>query len=352
MRTRTGWLVVGIVLVALIVSVWAVATIVRPSEDQLDEESFTYATVEAGEVGSSISLSTTVSWSSEWVGTNQSAGVVTGVAVTAGDEVVQGSILYTVNLQPVVIAQGEVPAFRAVGNATTGKDVAQIQEMLADLGYYSGAADGIAGTTTVSAITAWQKATGASPTGTVEMGDVIFVPALPSRVMLDTGLVSRGATLGGGENVVMALSASPTFTLPVTDAQSTMMPTGTRVMIASPGGGEWEAYTADRLRDAQTQTIDVTLVGKNGAVICGDECSRIPATGQSTLSSKVITVEPVTGLIVPSAALVTTATGQSAVLDDTGAQIAVTVTASARGLSTVEGVPEGTRVRVPASVSG
>lgn len=336
----------------MVVSAWAVATVMRPSEEQLEEESFTYATVETGTVGSSLSLNTTVSWDSEKTGTNQAAGIVTSVEAAAGDEVTQGSVLYTVNLRPVVVAQGDVPAFRAIGQGVTGEDVAQLQEMLAAVGYYRGTVDGTAGVSTVSAIMAWQKAMGATPTGTVELGDVIFVPSLPTRVTLDTDVVSRGAMLSGGENAVSALSASPSFSVPVTDAQSTMMPAGTRVEITSPEGDAWEAYAAERSRDAQTQTVNVTLLGEDGAVICGDQCGQIPASGQSTLSSKVITVETVSGLVVPSAALVTTATGQTAVIDETGAEIPVTVTASARGMSAVEGVAEGTRVRVPAEMSG
>ncbi|PPH69738.1 hypothetical protein C5C45_04425 [Rathayibacter rathayi] len=55
-----------------------------------------------------------------------------------------------------------------------------------------------------------------------------------------------------------------------------------------------------------------------------------------------------TGITVPTAALLTDADGSIAVTDDQGLEHAVTVTASARGMSVVDGVTEGLPVRVPA----
>lgn len=331
---------------------WAVWSVLRPAEDPVRAVNHTYVEVAAGEVGASLLLNVVAEWTPEPVGDNRTAGIVTQVLVEEGAEVDQGTVLYSVDLRPVVIARGEVPAFRDVSAGSVGEDVRQVQQMLSDLGFYSGTVDGEAGSGTESAIRKWQESLGVEQTGVVASGDIVFVPSLPTRIALDTDVVYRGATLIGGEQVVSELSASPDFTLPVTDTQAGMIPTGTRVEITSPQGSVWEAQAIDQQRDESAGTVVIGLTGLDGRVVCDDECGQVPVTGQSTLFSRIVTVETVSGLVVPSAALVTDADGQVAVIDEVGDLIAVTVVTSARGMSVIEGVTEGMRVRVPAGTNG
>ncbi|MGF3054548.1 hypothetical protein ACQUSY_11410 [Microbacterium sp. YY-03] len=129
--------VAGVVLVMVgAAAAWAVLTVVKPAEDPLTASPFTYVGVTSGEVGSSISLNTVAEWTPVPVGENRAQGVVTSVAVAAGDEVSQGAVLYLVDERPVVIAQGAVPMYRSIGEKSVGADVAQLQQMLADLGHY------------------------------------------------------------------------------------------------------------------------------------------------------------------------------------------------------------------------
>jgi hypothetical protein len=60
-----------------------------------------------------------------------------------------------------------------------------------------------------------------------------------------------------------------------------------------------------------------------------------------------VTVETVRGATVPSAALLTHPDGTVAVVDAAGEEHPVTVVASARGMSLIEGVELGLRVRLP-----
>ncbi|MGA7149602.1 MAG: peptidoglycan-binding domain-containing protein [Microbacterium sp.] len=346
---RWPWLLLSaVVLLALGSGAgWAAFSILKPPADVLEATSHTFVSVESGEVGASIQLNAVAEWTSVPAGANRAAGVVTGVAIAPGDEVSSGSVLYTVDLRPVVVAQGEVPAFRSIGHRVEGPDVAQLQGMLSKLGLYAGPSDGKAGADTVAAIKAWQKASNVPPTGVVEAKDVIYLPALPARVSVDSDVVFRGASLSGGEQVVQALPSRPAFVIPVTEAQAAFMPAGTRVVMTSPEGNEWVAYVLDRVKEPETDVIEVTLEGEDGAVICGDQCGELPATGETMLRTRVITVETVTGLVVPSAALVTDAGGQIALIDEGGERIPVKVIAAAQGMSVVEGIDAGSRVRVP-----
>lgn len=327
---------------------WASATVLTPPQDVLASTAFTTAEVVAGEVGSSISLNTVAEWTPAPVGSNLAAGTVTTIDIEPGAEVAVGTKLYSMNLRPVVVAQGAIPAFRAVSSGAAGQDVAQLQAMLTALGHYSGAVDGQFRWSTTVAVRAWQKSLGLPQDGVVQAGDIIYVPTLPTRVALDTEVVTRGASLNGGEPVVQSLGASPSFFVPVTDAQASLMPTGTRVEITSPEGSAWEGFVVDRVTD-ENNGIRVLLSGAEGAAVCADECAQVPVTGQSFLTSRIVIVESVTGLTVPSAALLSKADGSIVVIDSEGIEYPVTVVTSARGLSIIEGVDAGTRVRVPAT---
>ena len=330
---------------------WAASAVFAPPEDVLAVTPYTFAELVEGEVGSSISLNTVAEWPQQPVGTNQAVGTVTSVSVTAGDEVEPGQVLYAVNLRPVIVAQGSTPSFRALARGAVGADVQQLQAMLVSLGFYTGEADGEFDWATESAVRDWQDSVGIDDDGVVQAGDLVFVPSLPGRVALDDEVVFRGASLAGGEAAVSGLAAEPRFTLSVTASQAPMMPTGTRVEL-SIEDASWTAVVAGQAPDPEaSEIIEVTLVGVDNGPVCGGECALVPATGQSLLSSEIITQEPVAGVVAPSAALLSAADGTVSVVDDAGVSHPVQVLASARGMSVIEGVDAGVKVRVPAEAA-
>lgn len=340
----------GILVLAVgIAAGWALTTILRPVEDPSAEEVFVYATVSEGVVSSAVTLPATAVWESNVGGTNSAIGVVTEVEVVDGQEVTQGTVLYTVNLRPIVVAQGAIPAFRSISLDTRGADVAQLQGMLASTGFYSGTSDGIAGAETIRGLKAWQKSMGLAPTGVAEFGDVIFVPTLPARLVLDDKVAHRGAVLSGGEDIVRVLSPAPAFTLSATESQAVLLPSGTRVQITSPEAEIWESTVVSQTPDLEAQAVTLHLQGVDDGAVCLDQCSLIPASGQTILTAKAITVEEVPGLVVPTSALLATADGGFEMVTESGLEIQVSLVASARGMSVVAGddVEEGLRVRVP-----
>jgi peptidoglycan hydrolase-like protein with peptidoglycan-binding domain len=346
--------IVTIVLILLALGAtvgWAAATIFRPANDPAESNAFTYATVKQGEVGSTINLNTVATWTAEPAGNNEAAGIVTSVSIAPGAEMTPGSILFSVDLRPVVVAQGEVPAFRAISGGDHGQDVAQLQSMLQIRGFYHGAISGLAGSATVAAIGAWQISLGIPRTGVVNLGDLIFVPSLPTRGLLNTKVVARGLTLSGGEAALEALPPAPTFTMPVAAAQANVIPTGTSVEITSPEGDTWKAVVAGRSLSADQQTTTLKLSALGNGTICATQCSQVSVVGHALLDSSVVTVKTVKGLVVPTTALVTTKYGHTAVISATGKAFPVTVEASAQGLAVIVGVPNSTRVRLTAATN-
>ncbi|WP_101848791.1 peptidoglycan-binding domain-containing protein [Zhihengliuella sp. ISTPL4] len=353
LRSSKRWLTYSVVAILFLVfgaaCTWAVMTAIRPAEDPLASTDHTYAEVAPGEVGASLSLNVIAKWTSEPAGINQAVGVLTSLDAEAGEEISQGSVLYTVNLRPVVVAQGDVPAFRAIAADTKGADVKQLQSMLASLGHYGGGIDGEAGDGTVRAIQRWQGSLGLEKTGVVELGDIVFVRTLPTRIMLNAETMKLGSTLAGGEQSVNALPPAPEFSLAVTEAQARMIPADAPIEMTSPEGETWNAVATDQAVDSESDAINVSVSAAEGATICGEACVTVPVGGEITLPAKITTVPTVTGLVVPSSALVTTAGGKTAVLDVDGTRIPVIVEASAKGMSVVSGVEEGLKVQVPAS---
>lgn len=350
-RARAGvWAICVLALsVTAAASGWAVYAVTQPIKDPSTAQTYTYATVEPGEVGSSIALNTIAKWAPQPVGINQAVGLVTEVAIEPGAEVAAGDTLYSVNLRPTIVAEGRIPAFRPLSQDMEGADVAQLQSMLGELGFYGGIADGIARGGTDRAIKAWQKASGVAETGVVELGDVTFLPELPARVLLDSELIAPGKQIAGGELVVQALAASPEFTIPASPPQAAMMLPGTRVSITGPEGEEWSALTAEQQRDPETQNMIISVVPADGTNFCG-ACLSIPVIGESALPSRIETIETVAGLVVPSAALTSDAAGDLFLVDVEGKRIPVTVIAAAKGISVVEGAENGLRVRLPATL--
>ncbi len=336
----------GIVVGALIA--WAGIVVFAPADEVLDETPYTYVEVTEGEVGSSISLNAVASWETMPAGTNQASGTVTSVELIGGTAVNAGDVLYRVGLRPVVVAAGSVPAFRALDVGANGADVQQLQAFLASEGLYGGAQDGDFGWRTAQAVREWQAGLGVDDDGVVRLGDLIFVPELPARLSLDPKVIARGATLGGGEQAISGLAPHPSFEIPVAGAQASLIPVGTTVQIRADDAS-WSAIVSEQIPANDSDEVRLLLVGPDGGSICGDGCAGIPTEGQSRFPSEVVTQAPVRGVVAPSAALISGPDGEVSVVDQSGVSHPVTVAASAKGMSVVEGVPAGTRVRIPAS---
>jgi len=328
---------------------WAGATVFAPPEAVTAASPWTTVEVAPGEVGSSISLNTVVTWDEVPAGTNQAAGTVTTVDVATGDEVAAGQRLYSVDLRPVVAAQGQVPAFRPLARDDRGEDVRQLQDLLRATGHLTSARDAVFDAATERAVRSWQLSLGVERDGQVRQGDVVYLPTLPARVRLDDEHVTRGAALAGGESTVMVLAAQPDFTMPVDSTQAALMPVGTAVTLRVDDL-TWQATVASHTPDTESgaDMVSIGLAPAEGASICGDGCGRLPVGDRTIIPSTVVTQPTVEGLVVPSSALRSHADGEVVVVDGAGDEHTVTVVASARGMSVVEGVTAGLRVRVPA----
>jgi hypothetical protein len=160
---------------------------------------------------------------------------------TAGSTLYQGQVIYRVSGSPVVLLYGSVPAYRDLSEGMTGADVSELNTDLLKLGYATRATLGPpSGWDYYSAETAYaveqlQAKLGLTETGTMTLGQAVFLPG-PALI---TGWGSP-TVLGGpatpGTVVLTASSTTPVVTIELDAGQQSEVKTGDPVRITLPDG--------------------------------------------------------------------------------------------------------------------
>lgn len=350
-RRGRGFVVFVACVVVLAVAVgagwWAARATLEPqtSESAVMAPDVVWAEATSSSVGRTLPLSTTLRQPARVVASNALAGVVLS---TAPGEVGQGDTIYNVAGTPVRVVEGEVPFYRDLARGIEGDDVAQLQQALIDLGHLDGSADGDFGWRTERAVKAWQKQLGQKQTGTVPLGELVAVDRLPTVIQLGE-TITRGATLGGGEESVLAPTGEQNFVLVVTQDQARMIPAEASVQITWQEH-TWGAVIAGSEQDEFGNT-ELSLAGPDGGLVCGDACDTLPGDAQVTLRSEVVIVPHIEGTAVPAAAVHTRADSSAYVITESG-ETEVTVAGSGGGVAIVDGIEVGTRVQALVGTAG
>lgn len=321
---------------------WAFARVTSPPEGLKSGAEAVLATARIDEVGDDLALNVSARWPGEFRILGGLEGTVTAVMVIDGQPVNSGEVLFSVDLQPVVVVEGAVPTFRAMGPGTAGPDVAQLQTFLRIIGFYDGAVDGDFGGATHDAVRSWQLSIGAQDDGVVELGEVLFVSGLPRPIDVEEATVRVGELLPAGGAVGSVLAASPEFTLTVSASQSAAIKDNAEVRFEDR---EWLGSVGSRSSDDEGNVV-IRITPREGGSICGDQCASITRIGATSFAARVTVRAPVRGVTVPTAALLSGPDGSTVVVDATGTRRDVTVVASAGGRSVVEGIAAGIEIRV------
>ncbi len=160
---------------------------------------------------------------------------------STGQTILQGQTVYQVNGTAVVLLYGSIPAYRDLSEGMTGTDVTQLNADLVALGYATAAAlgprsgwDYFSGETAY-ALELLQAHLGLAQTGTLPLGQAVF---LPGAIQV-TGLGS-GAVLGGpataGATVLTASSLTPVVTVSLDASLQDEVAVGSKVSITLPDG--------------------------------------------------------------------------------------------------------------------
>ena len=266
--------------------------------------------------------------------------VITSV-LTVGTAVTPGTVLYTVESQPVVAMAGALPAWRTLATGITdGPDVEQLEKSLVALGYDRDGTmtiDQHFDTNTANAVKRWQTGYGLTATGKVTLGQVVF---LPTSTVVTAVSVKVGDTVGDGDGVLSVAAPSQQVIINVPTGDESFVVPGLKVGLGGSGS-------------SNTGTVSlVTSATQSGSTVV--EAIITPDTlieqAQNGATVKVhITQQHLTDvLLVPTVALASRLDGRYSIeLVDTAGNVSwhdVVVLGNANGMVAIKGVDGDTAV--------
>jgi multidrug efflux pump subunit AcrA (membrane-fusion protein) len=238
---RRSWLLAGaVVLVALVATGGVLAMSgAKQATAAGKEPSVRTATVERGTLSDQISQAGTLTYrarpdGSSYTVFDRARGTYTKLP-TSGDQVDCGSTLYRVNNQPVLLLCGSTPAYRSLSEGASGPDVVEFNTNLLRLGYATRAqlnpsSDSFSAAT-AAALQKLQAKLGEDPTGSLALGQVVF---LPESLRIATVSGELGASAQPGAQVLSATSDTLEVQLALDPSQQGSVKRGDRALITLP----------------------------------------------------------------------------------------------------------------------
>lgn len=342
---RVAELLVSIVVLVVVgvTAYWAGTNAVLPPELPLTSHLFQTYVVATGTVGRSMRVQVTASWPTTRTIFVAADGVVTSVAHLPGSEATAGQVVATIDLEPLVVAEGSIPMFRALREGVVGADVAQFQRLLITGGFMSGHVTGRFQVATAAAAKRWQRSVGAQVTGVVLPNSLLFVEHLPQRLVI---LPTAGQSVNAGSDFAHVLVDTPEFAVTMAESTRSELATGMSVDIAAPGGGTWTGRLG-----TFTPTGDGRYAAEIEGPVCGNQCDEVAVAGETNFSGSIVSVPEVKGIVVPDSALVRQPSGGVAVVLSDGVAQGVRIVAEADGFAIIDGLEQGTIIRLPAAPS-
>jgi uncharacterized membrane protein YgcG len=166
---------------------------------------------------------------------------LSGIALTAlagpGTVVRRGQPLFEVDGTGVPLLYGARPMWRTIGyGITPGRDVYELDQNLIALGYndYGNLTPSDTFTAaTAAAIAAWQQARGLPDSGSIQLGEVEF---LPGPIRVGTLSATVGAPVQPGAVIMTATSARRTIDVQLPVVQEYLVKVGDHVTVTLPDG--------------------------------------------------------------------------------------------------------------------
>lgn len=240
MRGR-AWLAgigLGMVLAAVGLAIWMTGFAAPAEADPNAESDRSTATVEERTLRLVEDLSGTLGRGEEWPIGAGSPGTVTWLP-EVGDLVKRGGTLFEVDGQPTVLLYGEMPAWRTLGPGVSGPDVEQLERNLMELGYGNDiTVDETWDEATTAAVKDWQKASGMTADGVVDLGEVVFETDAVHVAGLDA---RRGGSAGPSAPPLRVTGTERVVTAPLPATQRDGVEVGDTVDVELGDGSVVEA---------------------------------------------------------------------------------------------------------------
>ena len=230
-------LVVLVLAVGTALAVWSSGRDGGQADEGIDNGSSTsLATVTRGSLSSRTSVNGTLTYAGSHSVVNQAAGTLTALPAV-GDVIEPGEVLYRVDGDPVILLEGNVPAYRTLVQGLSGPDVRQLNADLVDLGYATkGALDPasyVFGSETSHALRRLQARLGLEATGVLLLGQAVF---LPSGVRVTEVSPTSGTPAEQGGSVLSTTSTTRQVSIELDAAKQGLVEVEDRVTITLPDG--------------------------------------------------------------------------------------------------------------------
>lgn len=361
---RWRWVTVGVVVVAAGTAAGLVITdpfAVPPQNPGLGNDTYptAFATVTRQTLTAQTQVPATVGSEGSYSVVNNMQGTFTQLP-GAGQIVHQGSVLYRVDGQPVILLYGWVPAYRTLSDGMTGADVTQLNRALVALGYASRSQldpnSDYFSLETAYALELLQAHLDVPVTGELALGQAVFLPTAVRITAVGGGAV-LGATAQPGGNVLTATSTTPVVSIALNVTDESAVRVGEHVTITLPDNQTTPGVvssvgtvaTAPPSGSSASPTITVLVTPTDPRTLGGLTSSPVNVTITTASASNVLVV-PVTALLAqPGSGYAVEVAGAA------GARHLVSVTPGtfddAAGVVSVSGsgLTAGQRVVVPAT---
>src|SRR5262249_15041312 len=125
-----------------------------------------------------------------------------------------GQVLYRVDGAPVILFNGTLPAYRDLSEADTdGPDIEQLKRNLRTLGFdpdHQMTINQTFDSATAAAVERWQESLGETQTGSITLGQIVFLPGAQRVTTVDAQLGSTGGSSSAGSGSASATNTSTT----------------------------------------------------------------------------------------------------------------------------------------------
>jgi Putative peptidoglycan binding domain len=270
----------------------------------------TEQTQENGTVGDSGSYTVVVPGSSGGSGSSPGSGASTFTWLPqAGQTIRQGQEIYQVSGTPVVLLYGSVPAYRDLAEGMTGADVTELNTDLVRLGYATAAALGprrewdYFSSETAYALGLLQAHLGLTVTGSLPLGQAVFLPGAVRVASLGSGAVP-GGTATAGATVLTGSSLSPVVTVDLDASLQSEVAVGDKVSVTLPDNATTPGVISQITTASASSSSPATGSGDTGSgdTGSGDNGSDSGNDGSASSASNTATITVVVSLTNPKAA--------------------------------------------------
>ena len=224
----------------------------------------------------------TVSFSDPQAVYDRSNGTITWLP-SIGQVVTPGQTLFKVDARPVILMNGTAPAYRDLAPSdTAGRDILQLNRNLVKLGFNP---DGIViddewQAATTAGVDALEASLGETETGSLSLGQIVFLPGTQLVSAVDASLGSTGASSGQGNLASLsstsdsvaagvpefvslvttkATPAPPMASTPTTTTGSTTTTTGTTATTTTPREPSKTRHPHKPRADTSLRTLEALI---------------------------------------------------------------------------------------------